>query len=110
MLFTHLMANPSWVSSKFLYLLSSGHELNILKKVSLSNLQKKAVLGVKFTKTEATGMLVRRTMAIFSLSFDSAPRSRRPQVIRLIVSGVSRDTSWQVRNCFPHFGQVIWPL
>jgi hypothetical protein len=29
------------------------------------------------------------------LSF-SAPRSRRPPGIRLIVSGVSRDTSWQV--------------
>jgi arginine/serine-rich splicing factor 4/5/6 len=27
-----------------------------------------------------------------------APRSRRPQGIRLIVSGVSRDTSWQVRK------------
>jgi hypothetical protein len=32
--------------------------------------------------------------------FLRAPRSRRPVGIRLIVSGVSRDTSWQVRNIF----------
>jgi len=32
------------------------------------------------------------------LFFPRAPRSRRPPGIRLIVSGVSRDTSWQVRN------------
>lgn len=33
--------------------------------------------------------------------FCSAPRSRRPPGIRLIVSGVSRDTSWQVRLFLP---------
>jgi hypothetical protein len=29
------------------------------------------------------------------------PRSRRPPGIRLIVSGISRDTSWQVRSTRP---------
>lgn len=48
------------------------------------------------------------TPTFFSPFPDSAPRSRRPQGIRLIVSGVSRDTSWQVRKSLP-FGQVIWP-
>jgi len=39
MLFTHSMVNPSWALTL------------------LSNLQRKAVLGVKFTKTEATALL-----------------------------------------------------
>lgn len=31
---------------------------------------------------------------------DRAPRARRPPGIRLVVSGISRDTSWQVRSSF----------
>ena len=53
-------------------------------------------------------MLFRFTLEFFSPPFDSAPRSRRPQGIRLIVSGVSRDTSWQVRKIL-FVGQIIWP-
>lgn len=36
---------------------------------------------------------------------DRAPRARRPPGHRLIVSGISRDTSWQV--CFSHLLHLI---
>jgi hypothetical protein len=32
--------------------------------------------------------------------WSSGPRSRRPPGVRLVVSGISRDTSWQVRIFF----------
>jgi hypothetical protein len=33
-----------------------------------------------------------------TLFFPCSPRARRPPGIRLVVTGVSRDTSWQVRS------------
>ena len=47
------------------------------------------------TAREVTGMMKGIHWSIANHIF-SAPRSRRPPGIRLIVSGVSRDTSWQV--------------
>ena len=51
---------------------------------------------------EHTGMISIRDAYIISKNCLScrAPRSRRPPGIRLIVTGVSRDTSWQVRLFF----------
>ena len=43
-----------------------------------------------------------------------SPRTRRPTGVRLIVSGISRDTSWQVRILFIHFigplARLLYPL
>lgn len=38
---------------------------------------------------------------------ERAPRARRPPGHRLIVSGISRDTSWQV--WFSSLSGIVWP-
>jgi hypothetical protein len=71
----------------------------VISLVLLLNLLKKAVLVATYTKgTGDMGMVedVGRTIADEFVSTSSAPRTRRPPGYRLIVSGVSRDTSWQV--------------
>lgn len=77
----------------------------ILNSVSLLNSQKRADPAAMSTKAiEIMGMETgyKCTQADRDSPFLShslrAPRSRRPPGIRLIVSGVSRDTSWQVCN------------
>jgi len=47
---------------------------------------------------------------ILTETFDS-PRTRRPTGVRLIVSGISRDTSWQVRIfLYFHTGPLAYHL
>ncbi|KAG6898279.1 hypothetical protein C0992_000724 [Termitomyces sp. T32_za158] len=61
----------------------------------------KAVLVANLTMTEAMGRIgCRVEIAADNFLFGTcrAPRSRRPPGIRLLVTGVSRDTSWQVRT------------
>jgi hypothetical protein len=51
-----------------------------------------------------TGIFFTYQRPAVNLTTDYRPRTRRPPGFRVTVSGVSRDTSWQVRPSITDFG------
>jgi len=109
MLSTTSMANPSWAPSMSSFIVSMTTDADfpssIVVEFAKESRPRREVHEERSYGYDLCGNI---TFLPPNTIFDSAPRSRRPPGIRLIVSGVSRDTSWQVRDSPLSFLQVSW--